>query len=79
MPEFHRLAFASCRSYLENKSLRRAILLTGPRRVGKTTVLQQTANALVASGHDPKSILYLSLDHPLLKLLSLRETLSIYH
>ena len=79
VPEFHRLAFNACRSYLENKNLRRAILLSGPRRVGKTTVLQQTAKALVDSGHDPKSILYLSLDHPLLKLLSLREILSIYH
>ena len=79
VPEFHRLAFSACRIYLENKDLRRAILLSGPRRVGKTTVLQQTAKALVDSGHDPKSILYLSLDHPLLKLLSLREILSIYH
>ncbi len=79
VPEFHRLAFAACRIYLDNKDLRRAILLSGPRRVGKTTVLQQTARALVDSGHDPKSILYLSLDHPLLKLLSLREILSIYH
>lgn len=79
VPEFHRLAFNACRSYLDNKRLRRAILLSGPRRVGKTTVLQQTAKALIDAGHDPKSILYLSLDHPLLKLLSLREILSLYH
>jgi predicted AAA+ superfamily ATPase len=47
--------------------------------VGKTTVLQQTARGLAQKGHDPKSILYLSLDHPLLKLLSLREILCLYY
>ncbi len=79
VPPFRRLAFEACNRYLENTTLRRAVLLSGPRRVGKTTVLQQTAQALVQKGYDPKSILYLSLDHPLLKLLSLREILSLYH
>lgn len=79
VPEFRRLAFGACRDYLENRDLRRAVLLSGPRRVGKTTVLQQIAQALVKQGNDPKSILYLSLDHPLLKLLSLREILGLYH
>jgi uncharacterized protein len=79
VPPFRRLAFDACRQYLENTSLRRAVLLSGPRRVGKTTVLQQMAQALVQKGDDPKSILYLSLDHPLLKLLSLREILSLFH
>lgn len=79
VPPFRRLAFDACRRYLENTGLRRAVLLSGPRRVGKTTVLLQMAQALVQKGDDPKSILYLSLDHPLLKLLSLREILSLFH
>ena len=79
VPPFRRLAFEACKNYLEDTSLRRAVLLSGPRRVGKTTVLQQTAQALVQKGDDPKSILYLSLDHPLLKLLSLREILALFH
>lgn len=79
VPPFRRLAFDACRRYLEDAGLRRAVLLSGPRRVGKTTVLQQMAQALVQKGDDPKSILYLSLDHPLLKLLSLREILSLFH
>jgi predicted AAA+ superfamily ATPase len=37
------------------------------------------AHWLVARGHDPKSILYLSLDHPLLKLLPIREILTLFH
>ena len=79
VPPFRRLAFEACKRYLEDTTLRRAVLLSGPRRVGKTTVLQQTAQTLIQKGHDPKSVLYLSLDHPLLKLLSLREILSLYH
>lgn len=79
VPEFRRLAYGACRAYLDNAELKRAILLSGPRRVGKTTLLQQTADALIREGRDPKSILYLSLDHPLLKLLSLRDILVLYH
>ena len=79
VPPFRRLAFDACRRYLADTSLHRAVLLSGPRRVGETTVLQQMAQALVHEENDPKSILYLSLDHPLLKLLPLREILSLFH
>jgi uncharacterized protein len=83
---FRRLAFHACRKYLQDHALKRALLLSGPRRVGKTTILYQLArealeSGLVASGAepDPKSILYLSLDHPLLKLLGLERSLRLYH
>lgn len=79
VPDFKRIAFETCRSYLEDFSLRRAILLSGPRRVGKTTILSQIANILIARNTDPKSIFYISLDHPLIKLLSVRQILEIYH
>ena len=55
------------------------MLLSGPRRVGKSTILIQTADALIAEGVDARSVLYVSLDHPLLKLLSLPEIIRIYH
>ncbi len=77
-PKFRRLAFASCRRYLAQAGLRRAILLSGPRRVGKTTILLQLANALIADGADPAGILYLSLDHPLIKLYTLPKILALY-
>lgn len=79
VPDFRRLAFETCRLYLEDFSLRRAILLSGPRRVGKTTILTQIANSLIAKQADPKSIFYISLDHPLIKLHSVRQILEIYH
>ena len=79
VPEFRRLAYGTCRTYLDTPNLKRAILLSGPRRVGKTTLLTQIADALIREGQDPKSVLYLSLDHPLLKLFSLRAILALYH
>lgn len=77
--EFRRLAFGACRAYLDNPELRRAVLLSGPRRVGKTTLLQQLAADQIKEGADPKSILYASLDHPLFKLVPLRDLLKLYH
>lgn len=79
VPSFRRLGFHACRSYLERSDLRRAILLSGPRRVGKTTLLQQLAKQAIDDGTDARAVLYLSLDHPVLKLLSLRDILSLYH
>lgn len=79
VPQFQRLAFGVCRRHLEDKSLRRAILLSGPRRVGKTTILLQIADWLTKKGRDPLSIFYVSLDHPLLKLLPLTDILRLYH
>ncbi|MFZ5555283.1 MAG: ATP-binding protein [Pseudomonadota bacterium] len=78
VPEFRRLAYGACRSVLDNPALRRAILLSGPRRVGKTTLLQQLAVARVAEGQPPRSVLYVSLEHPLLKLVTLRGILDLY-
>jgi predicted AAA+ superfamily ATPase len=79
VPAFRRLAFEACRTYLTNPTLKRAVLLSGPRRVGKTTVLYQLAEDLLAGGVEARSILYLSLDHPVLKLLGLRDILDLYH
>jgi predicted AAA+ superfamily ATPase len=79
LPEFKRLAFGICKSLLADRQLKRAILLSGPRRVGKTTILQQIATELTREGTDPKSILYLSLDHPILKLEPLNKIIRIYH
>jgi hypothetical protein len=79
VPRFRRLAYQVCRRYLDNPALRRGVLLSGPRRVGKTTIVTQVADAFLTEGRDPKSICYLSLDHPLLKLLTVPQILRLYH
>ncbi len=42
----------------------RAVVLMGPRRVGKTVMLQQAVHALVSDGVEPSTILFVSLDTP---------------
>ena len=79
VPDFRRLAFLAVSHYLQNRELRRAILLSGPRRVGKTTILSQLGKQAIADGLEPQSILFLSLDHPVLRQLDLSEILRIYH
>ncbi|MES1211499.1 MAG: AAA family ATPase, partial [Acidobacteriota bacterium] len=79
VPAFRRLAFDACCKYLFDDSIKRGILVSGPRRVGKTTVLYQLAEALIEREVEPRSILYLSLDHPVLKMLSIEETVRIYN
>jgi hypothetical protein len=79
VPEFRRLAWQACRRYLDDQALQRAVLLSGPRRVGKTVILQQIADSYLKESRDPKSIFYLSLDHPLLKLATLPQILRLYH
>jgi len=79
VPTFRRVAYHTCRRYYDNPAFRRAVLLSGARRVGKTTVLMQVAVSLVREGADPRSVFYLSLDHPVVKLLTLPELLKRYH
>jgi len=58
--------------------VRRAVVLMGPRRVGKTVMLHHAIQRLLESGVEPRSILYLSVDHPLYNGLALEELLALY-
>ncbi|MCG8466729.1 MAG: ATP-binding protein [Gemmatimonadetes bacterium] len=53
--------------------LRRAVVLMGPRRVGKTFLLHHTISKLLTDGVHPGSIAYISVDHPLYTGLSLED------
>ena len=58
----------------EETGVRRAALLMGPRRVGKTVLLHQWIASLVERRrYRPREICYLSLDQPLYTRLSLEE------
>src|SRR4051812_2151198 len=50
---------------LTNRSVRRAVLLMGPRRVGKTVMIHHAVQHLIDSGVEPTRICYLSVDHPI--------------
>ncbi|MEW6276243.1 MAG: AAA family ATPase, partial [Bacillota bacterium] len=65
-----RAAFAEITKALLHPRLRRVVFLSGARRVGKTTLMYQVIDELLKRKVPPKRILYLSLDHPVLKFFS---------
>ncbi len=56
----------------------RALLLTGARQVGKTTLFLQAVERLLAAGVHPTNIIYATFDHPLFKLVGLEALLEIW-
>ncbi|MBM3516306.1 MAG: ATP-binding protein [Alphaproteobacteria bacterium] len=81
----YRPEFTRRRSYFEpffklaaERSVRRAVILMGPRRVGKTVMLQQMVAELIAGGADPKTILYASLDTPVYLDLRLEDFVRLF-
>ena len=59
---------------VEETGVRRAVVLMGPRRVGKTVLLHHVIDRLLASGeYAARDIGYISLDQPLYTRLSIEE------
>ena len=52
-------------SLLAKESPRRAVILMGPRRVGKTWLLHHTVQWLIQQGTNPRSICYVDVQIPL--------------
>jgi uncharacterized protein len=73
-----RIAFYEGYKALCNDSVRRAVLLSGARRTGKTTILYQTVSQLLHSDVLPKNVLFISFDHPLLKMCTISDILNVY-
>jgi predicted AAA+ superfamily ATPase len=63
---------------VKDRSVRRAVVLMGPRRVGKTVMVHHTIQALLNEGVSPKSICYVSVDHPIYNGLRLEQLLDFY-
>lgn len=73
------------RSYFEllyplvkTSEVRRAILLMGPRRVGKTVLIHHVVQQLISDGVEPRKIGFISVDHPIYNNLDLTELLERY-
>jgi predicted AAA+ superfamily ATPase len=58
--------------------VRRAVVLMGPRRVGKTVLLHHAIQRLLDREIDPRRICYLSVDHPLYTGLHLQQLLDLF-
>jgi predicted AAA+ superfamily ATPase len=78
VPEWHRGAFQELMQWIENPPAQRAIMLSGPRQVGKTTLLLQAIQKLIDSGVSPANILYVTFDHPICKLGGLNPVLEAW-
>lgn len=63
---------------VESRKIRRAAVLMGPRRVGKTVLLHHAIQRLIKTGVDPKHISYFSVDHPIYNGLGLDSFLEIF-
>ena len=57
---------------------RRAVVLMGPRRVGKTVMIHHAIQSLLDRGIKPKLIYYISVDHPIYNGLSLEDLVELY-
>lgn len=68
LPDWHRAVFEELISWVLNPPAPRAVLLSGARQIGKTTLIMQAINRLLKSGVPPSNILYATFDHPLFKL-----------
>lgn len=78
LPLWHRSAFPELMRWIQNPPAPRAILLSGPRQVGKTTLLLQAIQSLLEAGAKPGNILYATFDHPICKLAGLDAVLETW-
>ncbi len=62
---------------IQERSVRRAVVLLGPRRVGKTVLIHHAIAELLGDGSTPGSIAYVSVDLPLYMGLSLERLLEL--
>lgn len=79
LKEYKRVAFYEALQKINEVSIRRNVILSGARRVGKTTIMYQMIEDLLQNGVAPERIVFISLDHPILKLSSLDSILECYH
>jgi predicted AAA+ superfamily ATPase len=63
---------------LRHPSIRRFAVLSGARRVGKTTVLYQMMDRLIADGVPARNILYASFDNPIVRTAGVDDVLDTY-
>lgn len=73
-----RAYFARFKPIAFNWDVRRAVILMGPRRVGKTVMLRQFIATLINEGFPPKCILFASIDTPTYSELPLDRFVSLF-
>jgi hypothetical protein len=78
LPTWRRAAFRELQNWIGNPPVPRAVLLSGARQIGKTTLMLQATDALLREGVPPANILYATFDHPILKLAGIDAVLEAW-
>jgi len=78
LPTWKRSLFLELMKWIQEPPTQRAILLSGARQVGKTTLILQAIENLLASGVPSSNILYITFDHPICKLEGLEAILEVW-
>ncbi|WP_291069283.1 MULTISPECIES: ATP-binding protein [unclassified Empedobacter] len=72
-----RLYFDLFYPFVKDTDVRRAVVLMGPRRVGKTVMMFHTIDELIKEGIDPKKIFFIGIDNPIYINLGLEDLLNL--
>jgi predicted AAA+ superfamily ATPase len=72
-----RLYFKLFYPYVNEKNIRRALVLMGPRRVGKTVMLFHSIQQLMTENVNPQKIFFIGIDNPIYVHLSLEDILTL--
>lgn len=72
-----RLYFDLFYPYVKDKSIRRALVLMGPRRVGKTVMLFHSIHKLLEDGVNPHQVFFIGIDNPIYVHLGLEDILNL--
>lgn len=78
LPRWRRAAFRELHTWLAAPPAPRAVMLSGARQIGKTTLMLQAAEALLGAGVPAANILYATFDHPILKLAGIDAVLDAW-
>jgi predicted AAA+ superfamily ATPase len=72
-----RLYFTLFYPFVIEKNIRRALVLVGPRRVGKTVMLFHSIQQLLSENVNPQRVFFIGIDNPIYVHLSLEDILSL--
>lgn len=76
--EMHRrLYFELFYPFVKETDIKRAVVLMGPRRVGKTVMMFHTIENLIEDGVNPQKIFFVGIDNPIYVQLSLQDILDL--
>lgn len=78
LPVWKRASFHDLFLWTDNPPAPRAVLLSGARQVGKTTLLLQVIETLLKNGVPASNIIYATFDHPIIKMAGIDSVLKAW-